>query len=148
MSFSKPKVITLRLPIIVLIVTASLVATVHVALADPIVYWHSCGSGLPSDVQSLADVSLSTSTPDSPITLYVGTWGSGVYRSANHGATWITATVGLTLPMYVRSGLAVNPVTPTMLFAGDYYGGLSRAGVYRSTDGGDSWEVVLRDANI
>jgi len=57
-------------------------------------------------------------------------------------------TAGLTLPMYVRGGLAVNPVTPTILFAGDYYGGLSRAGVYRSTDGGDSWEVVLRDANI
>ncbi len=112
------------------------------AATGPTVYWHPASDGLPSDVQALA------ATPLFPTVLYAGTWGSGIYRSGDSGATWITATAGLTLPMYIRSGLAVNPVTPTILFAGDYYGGLSGGGVYRSTDGGDSWALILPDANV
>ena len=38
----------------------------------------------------------------------------------DHGATWLTATVCLTLPMYIRGGLAVNPVTATVLLRRGY----------------------------
>jgi hypothetical protein len=117
-------------------------ATLYANTTAPTIYWHPASNGLPSDVQSLV------AAPLSPTLLYAGTWGGGVYRSADHGAVWITATAGLTLPMYVRSGLAVNPVTPTTLYAGDYYGGLSGGGVYRSLDGGDSWTLTLPDANV
>lgn len=63
--------------------------------------WELISNHLPSDIQTLAAA---------PTTIYAGSWGQGVYRSDDHGATWITATAGLTLPIYVKGGLAVNPV--------------------------------------
>lgn len=62
------------------------------AAPAPPLYWHTAGAGLPADVQILV------AAPLSPTTLYAGTWGDGVYRSVDHGATWLTATAGLTLP--------------------------------------------------
>ena len=106
--------------------------------AGPTVYWHATGSGLPSDVETLA------AAPLSPAILYAGAWGQGVYRSVDHGATWQPASTGITLPLSVQGGLAVNPITPTVLYAGDYYGG----GLYRSTNGGDSWSLVLPGAAV
>ncbi len=108
------------------------------AAAGPTVYWHATGSGLPSDVETLA------AAPLSPAILYAGAWGQGVYRSVDHGATWQPASTGITLPLSVQGGLAVNPITPTVLYAGDYYGG----GLYRSTNGGDSWSLVLPGAAV
>ncbi len=108
---------TLGLP--ALCVLFSLVALA----ASPAIYCHASSSGLPSDVQVL-NASLLP-----PSDLYAGTWGQGIYRSIDQGTTWVTTTPSLTLPMYVRDGLAVNPVTPTVLYAGDYYGGLFGAGV-------------------
>lgn len=114
----------------------------EIAATGLLINWHPSSSSISADIETLAFAS------DSAPTLYVGTWGNGIYRSADNGITWITTTNGITLPMYVRSGLAVNPVTPTILFAGDYYGNLSGGGVYRSTNGGSSWSVSLPDANI
>jgi len=119
----------------------------HAALAadgpNPSVYWQQSNTGL-----SNLDIEALVTTPTSPAVLYAGTWGGGVFRSSNNGATWLAVTAGLTLPMYNRGGLAVNPVTPTILFAGDYYGWLAGGSVYRSTDGGDSWTVSLAGVGI
>lgn len=65
------------------------------AAPAPPIYWHTAGTGLPADVQILV------AAPLSPTVLYAGAWGDGVYRSVDHGATWLTATAGLTLPMYI-----------------------------------------------
>jgi len=145
-----PQCQAVRFRLIVLLFSAfaSLTTTVYFITGGPTIYWHAANDGLPSDVQSLAIAPPPSGTPGLSPTLYAGNWGGGVYRSTDHGATWVTATAGLTLPMYVRGGLAVNPVTPTVLFAGDYFGGLSGVGVYRSTDGGVSWTVSLPDADI
>lgn len=112
--------------------------------SGPIVYWHAANTGLPSDVQALAVAFPQAGTPGLSPTLYAGTWGSGVYRSVDHGISWQPVNTGITLPMSIQGGLAVNPVTPTILYAGDYYGG----GLYRSENGGISWTLVLSDAAI
>lgn len=112
--------------------------------SDSSIYWHVADNDILLDVQTLVAVSFSNITP----TLYAGTWGNGIYGSTDHGTTWIMATTGITLPMYVKDGLAVNPVTPTTLFAGDYFGSFSGVGVYRSTNGGISWTVSLQDIDI
>lgn len=93
-------------------VSAVAVNTVSAGLT---VYWHPASDDLPSNVAMLAVAPPPTGRLGLPPTLYACAWGSGVYRS--------TATAGLSLFMYIRGGPAVNPVTPTILFAGDYYGG-------------------------
>ena len=56
--------------------------------------------------------------PTTPSTLYAGTYGGGVFKSTNGGASWSAANSGLTnLDVYA---LAINP---TMLYAGTWYGG-------------------------
>src|SRR2546428_8016921 len=42
------------------------------------------------------------------------------------------------------SGLAIDPQTPTTLYAtsGSYVGSLFIGGVFKSTDGGESWRAV------
>ena len=79
-----------------------------IAAPVPPVYWHTANDGLPSDIQALTTAST---------TLYAGTWGEGVYRSTDGGATWQAANTGITLPLHIQGGLAVNPVTPTQLSA-------------------------------
>jgi glucose/arabinose dehydrogenase len=74
--------------------------------------------------------------------------GNGVvYRTADGGATW---TRVLTTPTGAGRwanfyAVAINPVTPTIVFAGGYesVGTTSYAVVYRSTDGGSNWTQVL-----
>jgi hypothetical protein len=72
--------------------------------------------------------------------LYAGTWGEGIYRSTDDGATWQAANDGLLLPFHVRGGLTVNPITPTQVFTGDYYAGTFNHGLYRSNNGGIAWQ--------
>ena len=120
-----------------LMACASLFVFIDSVIAAPVppIYWHTANDGLPSDIQALTTAST---------TLYAGAWGEGVYRSTDHGATWEAANAGITLPLHIQGGLAVNPVTPTQVFAGDYYGG----GLYRSENGGISWTLVLSNTAI
>jgi len=64
--------------------------------------------------------------------IYAGSWGSGVYKSVDHGSTWTFANQGL-VNGFIYS-LAVDPTNPNVLYAGTYH-----SGVYKSTDGGASW---------
>src|SRR5439155_13478532 len=67
------------------------------------------------------------------LTIYAGSSGSGVFKSINCGVSWIAFHTGLT-NLYVYA-LAIDPVTPTTLYAG------TRGGVFKSTDGGVSWSA-------
>jgi len=71
--------------------------------------------------------------PQNPDTLFAGTT-EGIFRTEDSGATWEHI---LTVVMTVD--LAINPDNPDILFASCGNMGTPGHGLYRSTDGGDSW---------
>jgi photosystem II stability/assembly factor-like uncharacterized protein len=97
--------------------------------------------------------------PSDPNIVYVGSGeglhrpdlsvGDGIYKSSDAGATW--THLGLRDGQQI-STLAVDPHDPNRLFvavAGHPYGPNPERGIYRSTDGGQSFEKVLyKDENI
>jgi len=65
--------------------------------------------------------------------IFAGTYGGGIFRSRDHGATW--ARVGIGLPLFYTGVLAVN--ASGFIFAGISDG--TSDGVFRSTDDGETW---------
>ena len=101
--------------------TAS-VGAVAVAPSNPNVVW--VGTGEPNNRQS------------SP-------WGNGVYRSTDAGRSWMH--VGLENTHHVGR-IRVHPTDPDVAYVaavGHLWGANPERGVYRTTDGGGSWELVL-----
>ncbi len=91
--------------------------------------------------------------PSDPNILYVGSGeglhrpdlsvGDGIYRSTDAGHTW--THLGLTDAQQIPE-LAIDPHDPHRLFAavlGHPYGPNAERGIYRSLDGGTSWQKVL-----
>ncbi len=74
--------------------------------------------------------------------------GNGMYKSTDGGKTW--AHIGLEDGFQIGE-LALDPHDPNRIFAavlGHPYGANETRGVYRSTDGGASWQKVLyKDEN-
>src|SRR6266540_4128017 len=69
--------------------------------------------------------------------------GRGVYRSTDGGATW--RNVGLKRTA-TTGRIAIDPTDPSRIFVastGDLYNPGGGRGVYRSVDGGATWERVL-----
>ncbi len=69
--------------------------------------------------------------------------GDGVYRSTDGGRTW--THVGLEGTRHI-SRIRVHPADPDIVYVaaqGAAYGASEERGVYRSTDGGTTWEKVL-----
>ena len=90
--------------------------------------------------------------------LYVGTGeacirgnishGDGVYKSLDGGKTW--KNVGLKDSRAIGK-VIINPTNPDIAFVaalGHHYGPNSERGIFRTTDGGKTWEKVLyKDEN-
>jgi photosystem II stability/assembly factor-like uncharacterized protein len=71
------------------------------------------------------------------------TYGNGMYKSSDGGKSW--SHIGLIYSQHIAR-VVVNPHDPnTVLVAalGNAYGGSGERGVFRSTDGGASWQKVL-----
>ena len=112
--------------------------------------WAAANSGLPSNnVQALA---LDPSDSQSK-TIFAGVLNYGVYKSTDAGLTWIANNNGLTfskdLPyLYSVTSLAVDPVDSQTIYAGidesTFYGvqGTYGGGIFKSTNGGASWQTV------
>lgn len=91
--------------------------------------------------------------PSNPQTIYVGTGdpnitgypfiGNGIYRSTDGGNTW--EHLGL-LAQRIISKIIVHPTDPEVIFAatmGIPFERNNDRGLYRSSDGGATWEQVL-----
>jgi photosystem II stability/assembly factor-like uncharacterized protein len=99
---------------------------------------------------SIGDLALA---PSNPSILYVGTgeannrqsssWGNGVYKSMDAGVTWTY----LGLPETHHIGrIVVHPANPDIVYVaalGDLWGPNKERGVYKSTDGGATWNLTL-----
>lgn len=69
--------------------------------------------------------------PDDPEILYLGAFGSGVYKSVDGGRRWSTASDGLA-DLAVLT-LAMDPVSPRVIYAG------TDSGLFVSGDAGATW---------
>src|ERR1700674_3014911 len=74
--------------------------------------------------------------------------GNGIYKSTDAGKTWIH--LGLRDGQQIPA-LAIDPRNPNHIFAavlGHPYGPNNERGLFRSTDGGQSWQkVIYKDEN-
>ena len=70
-------------------------------------------------------------------------WGDGVYRSTDGGGSW--TRVGLEDSHHIGR-IALHPADPEVAFVaamGHLWGPNDERGLYRTTDGGGSWERIL-----
>ncbi len=79
--------------------------------------------------------------------------GNGIYKSTDAGKTWThlgSGNAGLNDAEQIPA-LAVDPRNPNRVFAavlGHPYGPSEERGIYRSTDGGETWKrVIYKDEN-
>ncbi|MCA0374191.1 MAG: hypothetical protein LCH84_00895 [Gemmatimonadetes bacterium] len=101
-------------------------------------------------VHSIGDVAVFQPNPQ---ILWVGTgeranrqsvsWGDGVYKSTDGGKTW--SNTGLRTSMHIGR-IQLHPSNPDIAFVaaqGSVWGAGGERGLYRTTDGGRSWQRVL-----
>ncbi|MGC1451098.1 MAG: glycoside hydrolase [Candidatus Sulfotelmatobacter sp.] len=104
------------------------IGAIAVAPSDPNIIYVSSGEGL--------------HRPDLSV-------GNGIYKSADAGKTW-THLGGLVDGQQIPA-LAIDPRDPKRIFAavlGHPYGPSEERGIYRSTDGGQTWQrVISKDEN-
>lgn len=103
------------------------IGAIAVAPSDPNVIYAGCGEGL--------------QRPDLSV-------GDGIYKSTDGGKTW--THLGLHDAQQIPA-MAIDPKDPNRVFAavlGHPYGPNAERGIFRSTDGGTSWQKVLyKDEN-
>ncbi|MDQ7054355.1 MAG: FlgD immunoglobulin-like domain containing protein [candidate division KSB1 bacterium] len=87
--------------------------------------------------------------PHNPNHVYIGADIFGVMRTLDGGANWEKYETGLDDDPFVYA-IAIHPQNPDIVYAGTFKS-KGRGGVYRSADGGRTWQPArrgLRDANV
>jgi photosystem II stability/assembly factor-like uncharacterized protein len=103
--------------------------------------------------ESVASIGAIAVDPRDPNVIYVGTgepclrgdisYGDGMYKSVDGGATW--THIGLDDTRHIAK-ILVDPHDSNIIFVaaiGHAYGPNAERGVFRSTDGGKTWQKVL-----
>ncbi len=110
------------------------------------------------DSEPIASIGAIAVAPSNPAVIYVGSgeadmrddisYGNGMYKSTDAGKTW--TRIGLEDSRQIGQ-IVVDPQNPDRLFVaalGHAYGSNAERGVFRSTDGGATWQKVLfKDEN-
>ena len=113
----------------------------------------STGAGMNGSIGAIA---VAESDPN---VVYVGTgehavrgqsssYGNGMFKSTDAGKTFVR--IGLESSMQIAQ-VRVHPFNPDVVYVavqGDRWKGTSDRGIYRSTDGGKNWVLVLKGANL
>jgi len=111
------------------------------------------------DDQPVASIGALAVAPSAPDVIYAGTgestlrdstgFGNGVYKSTDSGHTW--THLGLSETHHIGK-IAVDPKNPDVVFVaaiGHLYAANEERGVFRSRDGGRTWQKVLyKDENV
>jgi photosystem II stability/assembly factor-like uncharacterized protein len=105
------------------------------------------------DKEKIASIGAIAVAPSDPNVIYVGTgeacirgdisYGDGVYKSTDAGKSW--AHIGLDDTRHIGR-VIIDPRNPDIVFVaalGHAYGPNADRGVFRSADGGKSWQKVL-----
>jgi len=105
------------------------------------------------DSQPVASIGALAVAPSAPDVVYVGSgestlrdsmgYGNGVYKSTDAGKTW--AHLGLDETHHIGR-VAIHPKNPDVVFVaaiGQLYAPNADRGVFRTRDGGKSWQKVL-----
>ena len=80
-----------------------------------------------------------TMDPGNPEVIYAGTDNDGIWKTTNGGDSWNKTAYPGSLIVF---SIVINPQNPQVLFAGSAGGvALGVGNVYKSSDGGESWEV-------
>lgn len=119
--------------------------------------WKTTNGGMTwtpmTDKTGIMSVGAIAVAPSDPNVVYVGTgescwrgdisYGDGMYKSIDAGKTW--THIGLDDTRHI-SKVIVHPTNPDILFVaamGHAYGPNETRGVFRSSDGGKTWQKVL-----
>ncbi len=110
------------------------------------------------DKQPVQSIGAITIDPSNPKTIWVGTgesWmrnsvsiGDGIYKSTDGGDTW--SNTGLRDSEHIVR-VVVHPHNGDVVYAcvpGKLWSDSAERGVYRTEDGGRSWNLVLKGANL
>ncbi len=105
------------------------------------------------DKEPIASIGAIAVAPSDPNVVYVGTgepalrgdisYGDGMWKSTDAGKTW--THIGLTDTRHIGA-IVVNAHNPDIVFVaaiGHAFGPNAQRGVFRSTDGGKTWQKVL-----